>query len=131
MLNIITKSHIKHFVRFIKDRNSKIVKLQGSPFHVVHDPAWGTYDDMHPSFEGAELAFNGLSAINGKDIDFTLTSTKFAHFFCHLNGKLSGGAQNKRLRRAILGVNCFKNRQAKSGGFPCSCLSLTNNVAPG
>ena len=44
--DIIDKSHIHHFIPFIQDKHLDMGKIDGAPFHMIHETARGGYDDV-------------------------------------------------------------------------------------
>ena len=69
-----------------------MVKLNGLAAHMVHNTPRCTDDHLNAGFQGTDLFYNILAAINGNDLDPMHELGQAADLVSDLNGQLSCGA---------------------------------------
>ena len=128
--DIIDESHIHHFVPFIEDKNLHMGQVDGTPFHMVHEPARGGYNNVRMLPERFELPFNILSPVNGQGMDRKVLG-QMVDFFGRLDCQFPGRGKNHRLGSRLRCVNPFQDGNTKGCGFSCPGLGLADQVLSG
>ncbi len=92
--NILTETHIKHFIGFIQNHHLYAVCFERAAAHMVHDAPGCADDNLRAFFQGKYLPVNGLTAVNGQYADIIPVFQQLAEFFADLYCQFAGGAED-------------------------------------
>ncbi len=129
-LYIISESHIKHLISFIKHYCTNCFHLHCITSNVIHYTSRGSDYDLNSIMKISYLPADILSAIHCKDLYPMHIFGKFMKFFGRLHCKFSCWAENKCLKASLICIYLLKYRKPKCCRFSCSGLSLAYNITP-
>ncbi len=95
---------------------------------MVHYATRCTDYDLDALFQRADLAFDGIAAINGLDPHAALVLGQATDFLRNLHGQFTRGAKHQYLHRIAAGVDHLQGGNAKGGSFTRTRLGLSDHV---
>ena len=122
-LDILTESHIEHFIGFIKYNCADTVEFKSPSADMVHYSAGSSYNYISSAFEFMYLLFHACAAVYRRGLNSLLEFGKLAYFFVCLHCKLSCGAEDKYNGRLPVGFGyALDGRNAESCGLSGACV---------
>ena len=128
-LNVVEKTHIEHFVRFIKNDGAQTVEAKRMPAHMVHHAPRRT-DYNVGGAQRADLGVHRRSAVDGRDTDAGLVFGEFADLAGDLHGKLARGRKHQHLRRFQPAFNALHGGDAERGRFAGAGARAADYIGP-
>ncbi len=128
-LDVLDKAHVQHLVGLIENHITHVGQVQAAASNVVHHPPRRPDDHLRALAEAAQLAVNGLAAIDGQDADAAIAAILVARLG-HLDGQLARGGEHDGLDLAQGRVHPFEHGQGKGGRLARAGLRLTDDVLP-
>ena len=132
-LNILTETHVEHFIRFIQHHKCQIVQLECMAVNVIHDASRGTDDNFRTAAKLGDLVLNRLSAIQRNRTDSLGIPGQLAHLVTGLHGKLTGRTQHQhhgipvfRIAQAV-----FHCRYTEGHSFAGTRVGTADNISAG
>ena len=122
------EAHVEHLVGFVHDDGVYFVELHHAPVDEVDEPARRGNDDVYPFFQGAYLALDARSAVDGEYLQSFDVGRVVVEVSGDLQAELAGGAENEGLGGIGRQVGLLNDGQAEGGGFSGTCLCEGNDV---
>src|ERR1700731_3834917 len=88
-------------------------------------------DDLNALFQGPELAFVRLTAVDWYRMNAAFECRQLIDLFRHLDGELTSRTKNYGLHHPALGVNEFYGRNRECRRLARTSLRLAYHVVPG
>ena len=129
-LNILTESHVQHFVRFIEDDGLGLVKLQRASTQVIQHTPRGTNDDLSTALYTLDLTIKRRPTEDGKYVQLRHEARQLVEFARDLHGQFSRRAENHRLDSTELWIQTLDQRNAESGRLARTGRRLANKIPP-
>src|SRR5579871_2289876 len=127
LLHVLDKAHVEHLIGFVQYHALDAGEIERAPAEVVQHPARRADDDLRAHAEGAELAVDGLPAVDGHNAQ-PVVLAEVVRLLRHLDTELSGGQQDDSLRIVLGGVQPLGQGQGERGGLAGSSLRLADEV---
>ena len=122
------EAHVEHFVGFVKHDVFNGIELCHTALHEVDQAARSGHDDLGALAQGANLAFDARTAIDGEDVEVVDISGIFFQVASNLQTQLTRGTENNGLRATVVGIDFLQNRQTVGGRFPGSRLGQGDDI---
>ena len=129
-LDIINKAHPQHFVGFVEYDRLQAIKLETATTQVIHHSTWGTNNHLSTTVQTTQLATHILPTVDGQNMKVRDIFGVALAGFSHLNGQLTGRAENQNLCFVRVRINAGQSRQSKCCGLTCTRLGQTEQVPP-
>ena len=126
---LLLEAHAQHFVCFIENKVLHRREVESLPLDEVEEAAGGGYYDLCGATEGGDLAIDGVATTEdfGEDLGGVFSEAK--ELLANLLGQFTGRSDHEPLDLFLLGIHFREERESKGGCFPCSGLSLRDEVA--
>ena len=130
VFDVFAEAHVQHFIGLIQHEHGELGDVERAAFKVIDHTSWRSDHDVGGTFEGFELAVDGLSTIHRHDMDAFLELTELHQLTGDLDGQFAGRTQHKRLHVAVFDVDVLEGRNTERGGFAGSGLGLAQHITP-
>ena len=131
-IEILGKSHVEHFVRFVEHEHVKAVELQRSAPDMVERAAGRRDHDLGAALELADLPMHRRAAVDRQHRQPHAFGV-LVHRFSHLHRQLAGRHENQPgglARVALLLRDAMQHRQGKRGRLAGARRGLAQQIPP-
>jgi len=93
LFDVLLEAKVEHLISFVENSKLKARKVKVSAFHVIHDSATGSDEDVDTTSELVGLLIEASATIDSQNVVFTLVVPEGAEFFGNLESELSSRGQ--------------------------------------
>ena len=127
-IDVITKTHLEHFIGLIEHQGLHLLKVDGLAADQIHQATGCGHQHLRWAFERLDLNINLVSAAYDIRKNAVGIFSKFKQLFLHLLGQLARRRQHHHLNLWFFRIYRCQQRQPKGCGFPGSGLGLPDKV---
>ena len=124
-VEVLLEAHRKHFVGFVKDKVTHIVKHSHLlTHHQIYQSAWSSHYYIHPMLQGTNLRLDICTAIYSQYANLRHIFCKALQVVCNLQAQLACRTQDKHRWKLSthLSVHHLQQRQSVGGSLTGSRL---------
>ena len=106
-----------------------IVELHHATLDKVDEAPRGSNNHLHAFAQGAYLAFDARTAIDGEHLHVGEIFRKIGNVGCDLQTEFAGGGEDKSLRSVVFRVDTLEHGESESGSLSRAGLGERHHVA--
>ena len=106
----VDKAHVEHFVGFVEHYGVHVPEIYDTAVDEVDEPAWGRHDYLHAFAQGADLALDARTAVDGQDFEFGNVFGEIGEIAGYLEAELAGGCEHECLRLGAVEIDTLYQR---------------------
>ena len=122
LVDAVGKSHVEHLVGFVHDDGAHLVEVHHAAVDEVDEATGGGDDDVHAFFQGAYLALDARTSVDGEHFQPLDVCRVVVEVTGDLQAELAGGAENEGLGREGREVGLLYDGQPEGGCLAGACL---------
>ncbi len=128
-LDVVGEAHLEHLVGLVEHEEAQLAEVERALLEVVHDAARGADDDVDAAAQRTQLHAVRLPAVDGQHVHALEVGGIPLEGLAHLQGELTRGGEDERLRLLLLEVELAEDGQREGGRLAGAGLREPDDVA--